>query len=237
MPSSRVPLVLLPGLLNDGRLWEHQIAGLDDIAQPHVGDLTRGAAVAELAQQVLAEVHEPEFALAGFSLGGYTALEIMRQAPHRVMALALVDTSARPDAPDATRRRRELVERARTDFMGVVDEQFRALVHPSRADDAGLREIFRGMARRVGAEAFARQQDAIIARPDSRPALAAIACPTLVACGADDPVIPREAHEELAAGIRGAALVVLGECGHMAPLERAPELTTALRAFLVRATS
>lgn len=236
MPSSRVPLVLLPGLMNDGRLWEHQIAGLEDIARPHVGDLTRGSTVAELAQQVLAQVREPEFVLAGFSMGGYTALEIMRQAPHRVLALALVDTSARPDPSDLTRLRLEQIERARTDFMGVVDASFPLVVHPSRAEDARLLAVFRGMARRVGAEAFARQQAAIIARPDSRPSLTAIACPALVACGAEDPVIPRDAHEELAAGIPGASLVVLGECGHLAPLERAPELTTALRAFLVRAT-
>ena len=237
MPSSRVPLVLLPGLLNDARLWEHQIAGLDDIARPYVGDLTRGTSVAALARDVLAQVREPEFVLAGFSLGGYTALEIMRQAPHRVVALALVDTNARPDTPEATQRRREQLAQARIDFMAVVDAAFPMVVHPSRADDAELLATVRGMARRIGADAFARQQAAIIARPDSRPSLAAIACPTLVACGAEDPIIPREAHEELAAGIRGAALVVLGECGHLAPLERAPELTTALRAFVVRATS
>ena len=237
MPSSRVPLVLLPGLLNDARVWEHQIAGLDDIARPYVGDLTRGTSVAALARDVLAQVREPEFVLAGFSMGGYAALEIMRQAQHRVVALALVDTSARPDTPEATARRREVMEHARADFMDAVDSQFSAIVHPSRADDIELRAIFRGMARRIGAEAFERQQTAIITRPDSRPSLAAIACPALVACGADDPVIPREAHEELAAGIRGAELVVLGECGHLAPLERAPELTNALRTFLVRTTS
>jgi pimeloyl-ACP methyl ester carboxylesterase len=236
MPSSRVPLVLLPGLLNDARLWQHQIAGLDDMAQARVGELTRGTSMAELATEVLAQVQEQRFVLAGFSMGGYAALEIIRQAPRRVSALALIDTSARPDTPEATQRRREQVARSRTDFRAVVEETFPEVVHPSRANDTVLREIFVDMALRVGAAAFARQQEAIIGRPDSRPALATIACPTLVACGAEDPVIPRPAHEELAVGIAGAQLVVLGECGHLSPLERAPELTEALRTFLVRVT-
>jgi pimeloyl-ACP methyl ester carboxylesterase len=127
------------------------------------------------------------------------------------------------------------VEQSREDFMAVVDALFRAIVHPVHAEDRALLEVFRAMARRVGIDAFARQQEAIIGRADSRTSLADIACPTLVACGREDPVIPVALHEELRDGIAGASLVVLGECGHLAPLERAPELTAALRAFVARA--
>jgi len=234
MVSPRLPLVLLPGLLNDARLWEHQIGGLADIAQPQVGDLTQADTLADLARQVLERVAAARFVLAGFSMGGYTALEIMRQAPQRVQALALIDTSARPDTPEATARRREQVERAQVDFPGVVDALFRAVVHPAHRDDAALLDVFRAMARRVGPEAFARQQRAIGGRVDARPMLASIACPTLVACGREDPVIPLEMHEELCAGIAGAELVVLGECGHLAPIERPVQVTALLRAFLAR---
>jgi pimeloyl-ACP methyl ester carboxylesterase len=234
MASPRFPLVLLPGLANDARLWEHQIAGLADLAQPHVGNLTQFDTIPALATQVLRDVEPREFVLVGFSMGGYTALEIVRQAAHRVRALALVDTSARPDSPEATARRREQIDRASTDFAGVVDALFRAVVHPARRDDPALLDVFRAMARRTGAEAFMRQQRAIMSRADSRPLLASIACPTLVVCGREDPVVPVELHEELAAGIAGAELVVLGECGHLAPLERPIDLTAVLRAFVAR---
>lgn len=234
MVLPRLPLVLLPGLLNDARLWEHQIAGLADLAQPHVADLTQGDTMADLARHVLGQVSARAFVLAGFSMGGYTALEIMRQAPQRVHALALIDTSARPDTPESTAKRRDQVERSRNDFAGVVDALFRAVVHPAHADDAALLDTFRSMARRVGPAAFARQQHAIIGRPDSRSTLETISCPTLVACGREDPVVPLALHEELQAGIAGAELVVLGECGHLAPLERPMQLTAALRAFVAR---
>jgi len=234
MVSPRLPLVLLPGLANDAPLWEHPIGGLADVAQPYVGNLTQADTIPELAVDVLRQVEAPEFVLVGFSMGGYTALEIMRQAGHRVRALALLDTSARPDSPEATARRRDQIERARADFPGVVDALFRAVVHPARHDDAALLEVFRAMARRTGAEVFARQQRAIMGRADSRPTLASIACPTLVACGREDPVTPLDAHEELAAGIAGAELVVLGECGHMSPIELPIQVTALLRAFIAR---
>ena len=234
MPSPRLPLVLLPGLLNDARLWQHQIAGLADLVQPQVGDVSSGDRLPVIAAQVLAAVRDPRFALVGFSMGGYVALEIMRQAPERVLALALVDTSARPDTPEATAARRLQLGEAEQDFDGVVEALRHRQVHPDLADDIGLAGTFRAMARRVGPAGFARQQAAIIARPDSRPMLRDIECPTLVVCGRDDQVVPVELHEELRDGIPGAQLVVIGTCGHLSPLERPPEVTGALRAFLDR---
>ena len=234
MPSPRLPLVLLPGLLNDARLWQHQIAGLADVVQPQVADVAAADRLPLLAATILANVRDPHFALAGFSMGGYTALEIMRQAPERVMALALLDTSARPDTPEQTTRRREELAQAADDFDGVVEALRRNLVHPDVADDTALAGTFRAMAKRIGPAGFARQQEAIIARADSRPGLRDIACPTVVICGRDDPVTPVEVHEELRDGIAGAQLVVIGACGHLSPLERAPEVTGALRAFLDR---
>src|SRR5690606_9697064 len=90
-------LLLLPGLLNDERLWQPQISGLRDIAQVTVGDISGADNIEALAQAALSQMHSEYFAMAGLSMGGYVALEIMRQAPHRVLALALLDTSARPD--------------------------------------------------------------------------------------------------------------------------------------------
>ncbi len=228
-----VPLLLLPGLLNDARLWTAQVEGLSDVATCVVGDLTEESHMRTLARSVLDRAPE-RFALAGLSMGGYTALEIMRQEPARVTALALVDTQARPDTPEASQNRREQVRRAETDFEGIIDTLFPKLVHPQRAQDAALKALFRSMARALGPEVFARQQSAIMSRIDSRPFLPRIACPTLVLCGREDGVTPVALHEEMAAAIPGAHLEVIDECGHLSAVEKPAAVTQALRAWLQR---
>ena len=173
------------------------------------------------------------FALMGLSMGGYVAFEVLRRAPGRVAALALLDTSARPDTPEQTARRRRLVELAGRDGFGaVLDELWPFVVAPSRRGDDALRAAFDAMARRLGPEVFARQQEAIIGRPDSRGDLARTAVPTLVLCGRDDAITPLEVHEEMAAGIPGAELVVVDDCGHLSTLERPEAVNEALRRWL-----
>lgn len=237
-----VPLILLPGLLNDARLWRAQtdaFAGLADGAHTNidaaVGDLTGDDTMRGLAASVLTAATArgfDRFALAGLSMGGYVALELMRQAPERVIALALVDTQARPDSREASEGRRALMARADTDFDGVIATLYPRLVHPARAEDAALKTLFTDMARAVGPAAFKRQQTAIMGRIDSRPFLPHIACPTLVLCGREDGVTPVALHEEMAAGIPGARLQVIEDCGHLSAIERPEEVTGALRAWL-----
>lgn len=231
--TSRTPLILLPGLLNDARLWTAQAEGLADIATCRVGDLTRAEDMRGLAESVLAAAPE-RFALAGLSMGGYTALEIMRQAPGRVAALALLDTQARPDSPEASRNRRAQVTRAESEFEAVVAELYPKLVHPRRAGDETLKSLFASMAHDLGPGVFARQQAAIMSRIDSRPFLPRIECPTLVLCGREDAVTPVALHEELAAAIPGAHLEVIEACGHLSAVERPEAVTNALRAWLKR---
>jgi len=187
--------------------------------------------MAALADDVLARA-PARFALAGLSMGGYCALEIVARAPERVMALALVDTSARPDTPDGRANREKQIARAPVEFAAIVAELLPKWVHPSRLDDHAVADIVRAMARDVGADAFARQQRAIMSRADSRPRLAAIRCPTVVVCGREDALLPLEVHEEMAHGIPGAKLRVIEACGHLAPLERPADVAAALRELL-----
>ena len=119
----------------------------------------------------------PQFALAGLSMGGYVAFEIMRQAPQRVLKLCLLDTSARPDTPEQVRRRELLITMSREGkFKGVTPRLLPMLIHPDRMEDKELTYIIMTMAERVGREAFVRQQTAILKRPDSRPLLKSIKC-------------------------------------------------------------
>ncbi|BAE51505.1 alpha/beta fold hydrolase [Paramagnetospirillum magneticum] len=225
-------LVLLPGLLNDHRLWLRQAAALGGEVEVLVADLTLDESLGAMAERVLGAAPE-RFALAGLSMGGYVALEIMRRAPGRVERLALLDTTARPDLPEQTQRRRDAVELARSGgFDKIMPTMLPLLLHPDHLADAAITALAKDMARAVGAQAFARQQAAIMARPDSRDSLAAIACPTLVLCGAEDTLTPPDRHDEMAALIKGARRATIAHCGHLSPLEQPDAVSAELRAWL-----
>jgi pimeloyl-ACP methyl ester carboxylesterase len=237
MPHGRVPLLFLPGLLSDAELFGPQLEGLMGVADMRVADLTRHDTMAALAADAIAQAPWPRFAVAGLSMGGYVAHEILRQAPARVLALALMDTSARPDTPESTANRQRLMALARHDFPAVTESLLPKLMHPDHAANPRLAAIVRGMAERIGPEAFERQELAIIARADSRQGLARIRCPSIVIAGADDALIPREVHEEQAAGIPGTPLVRIPDCGHLSTIEAPDAVNVALAGWLARAAA
>ncbi|MBK8017979.1 MAG: alpha/beta hydrolase [Betaproteobacteria bacterium] len=228
------PLVLLPGLLCDAEVWAAQTAGLADVADCRVADLTRDDSMSGMAARVLKEAPSGRFALAGFSMGGYVAFEIMRQAPDRVMRLALLGTSARTDSGERREERRRFIELARRPrrFMPITRAMLGMLVHPSRTREEALTKPIIDMAARVGVQAYIRQQVAMLDRPDSVADLRGIRCPTLVLAGREDGRAPPAVQEEIRDGIEGAELVILENCGHMAPMERPELVNGAMRRWL-----
>ena len=230
----KIPLVLLPGLLCDAALWEPQFSDLAGIADFFVADLTEHETMKDMAASVLRDAPWKEFALAGLSMGGYVAQEIMRQAPQRVTKLALLDTRSPPELPEETKRRQQFMKLARSarGFTPVTTRMLPLMLHESRVKDAALVKTIREMAERTGVEGYIRQQKAIIARPDFRPLLPSIKCPTLVLCGRQDRLTPLENSEEMAQAIPNAKLVVVEECGHMSTLERPQEVNRAMRSWL-----
>mgnify|MGYP001810021227 CR=1 FL=1 len=224
------PLILLPGLLCDGRLWQGVAEALGSPIQSP--DLSQDDTLGAMAERVLAEA-PPLFALGGHSMGGYLALEILRRAPERVECLALICTKAGADPEAQRQRRQDAIALARSGRFGqVVAAQIGALFTAESGQDPVLTGLFRAMAEAIGPEGFARQQQAIMGRPDSTPMLAGIRCPTLVVGGALDGMTPPALQQELAAAIPGAAVEIVPEAGHLAPLERPGAVAAVLRPWL-----
>jgi pimeloyl-ACP methyl ester carboxylesterase len=234
MPASAeaLPIVLVPGLNCSARLYADQIPALWQFGPVSVADHRRDDSMAAIARRVLAAA-PPRFALAGLSMGGYIAFEILRQAAGRVAKLALLDTGAGAEVPERAAQRKPLIQLAQQGrFAEITDQQFPLLVYRQRHGDAALKAVVRAMNAETGPEAYCRQQQAIIGRTDSRPGLAAIACPTLVLVGDDDQLTPPVLAREMAAGIPGARLVVVPDCGHLSTLERPQAVNEALVAWM-----
>ncbi|WP_184723676.1 alpha/beta hydrolase [Caulobacter sp.] len=228
------PILLIPGLLSSAEIFAPQLPALWRYGPLTIANTLQGDTVPQIATAILADA-PPRFALVGVSMGGYLALEIMRQAPERVERLALVCTSARPDTPEQSANRRDMVERARkVGFDRFCALGADSLTHPSRKGDPELNAISGRMGAAVGLEGYARQTEAVIGRADSRPLLPTIKVPTAIIVGDADPLTPASLSKEMAAAIPGAVLTLAPDCGHVITLERPEVVNAALVAWLER---
>jgi pimeloyl-ACP methyl ester carboxylesterase len=230
-------LLLLPGLMCDAAVWAGVLPQLAATADCRVPEYPEARSLPAMAERVLAAA-PPRFAVAGHSMGGRVALEIVRRAPERVLRLALLDTGyrARPAGAEGEAeiaKRMALLALARGEGVrAMAREWVRPMVSPERLAERPLVDAILDMFERRSADVFAGQVEALLARPDATALLAAIACPTLVLCGRDDGFSPPAQHEEMAARIPGARLAVIERCGHMAPMERPREVGAALVAWI-----
>lgn len=226
------PLVLIPGLLCTAELFAPQVAALWPYGPVTVASTLAGDSIAQLATAILAQA-PPRFALVGLSMGGFISLEIMRQAPERVLRLALLDTSARPAPAEQTALFSSLLDQARHgDAAAVLGEALISVLHPVHQQDPALRAVNQRMAQAFSLETFARQATALRTRPDSRPGLTAIAVPTLVLVGEQDQLTPPAEAREMAAAIPNARLVVVPDCGHGSTIEQPAAVNQALHEWL-----
>jgi pimeloyl-ACP methyl ester carboxylesterase len=224
-------LVLLPGLVCDRAVWAPQIQALSARMDCHVVDYGLLDSIGAMAQHVLDTAPSATFALAGHSMGGRVALEVVRRAPERVHHLALLDTGTSPLAGGVAGAkekagRKILLEIASQQGMRAMATQWaRPMIHPAR-HDTPLFEAVVSMLERSSAEQFAAQINALLTRPDAGPVLPSISCPTLALTGREDLWSPPEQHESMAAAIADAQLCIVEQCGHMSTLEQ-PEVVSA----------
>ena len=230
--AENLPILLVPGLNCSARLYALQLPALWRQGPVTIASHTHDDTMPAIARRIL-DAAPPRFALAGLSMGGYIALEIVRQAADRVARLALLDTGARADPPEAQELRKARIALAESGKFDEVNEStWPIAVHPDHLADAALKAEYIAMAHDVGPQAYVRQQKAIMARVDSRPLLPTIRCPALVLVGAQDALTPPHLADEMAAGIPGARLVKVADCGHISTLERPQAVSSVLEAWL-----
>lgn len=228
-------LVLIPGLASDGALWRSTIDALGEAARCTIGDTLRDATLQGMARRILDEA-PPTFALAGVSMGGIVAMEIMSMAPARVTRLALVDTIA---APDTTLQR---YGRPIAGLLAAIPGVFERLIHHSVSSmvqfdtpDAVRRDVA-AMSVRIGSKVFARQNRAIAQRRDLRPVLSGIAVPTAVIAGRHDTKTPLRYSEEINRLVEGSTFDIIEHCGHLSPIEQPKAVADLLKRWLSRET-
>jgi len=225
------PFLLVPGLNCDARVYAGVAQALWPLGPVTIANHAAGASMEAIAKAILADA-PPKFALIGFSMGGYIAFEILRQAPDRVVKLGLLDTSARPDTEESTTNRRRMIALAQKGrFIDAIEQTFPKSLHAENADNSDLYALHRGMAEANGPAIYEQQQEAIIARPDSRPLLASIKVPTLIVVGEGDQITPPEVAKEMHAGIPGSELLIVPRAGHLALLEQPESVHAALKGW------
>jgi pimeloyl-ACP methyl ester carboxylesterase len=226
-------LLLLPGLACDAEVWKHQVRALREITAVQVADYGSSDSIQKMARVALERAPE-RFALAGHSMGGRVAMEIVRSAPERAVGLALLDTAYKPWTPGEAGEREKAeragyVEIAQTQGMRAMARTWlQKMVHPSRLTDQPLIESIVEMMGRKSPEIFTGQIKALLDRPDATPVLAATRCPALVLCGREDAWAVLDVHRDMAARLPNARLVIVETCGHMATMERPEAVTAAL---------
>lgn len=235
MPTT---LMLLPGLMCDDAVWTGQMAALPQ-ARCVVPAWGLTDSLTAMAEQVLKDAPTETFALAGHSMGGRVALEVMRLAPERVERLALLDTGthtlAAGEAGEKEKAgRMALLAIARSRGMRALGDQWaRGMVHPDRLDTP-LFESILDMLERSSPAQFAAQINALLNRPDAAPLLTAIQCPTLILCGADDAWSPPAQHRAMHAAVKGSTLCLVEHSGHMSTMEQPAAVSAALADWLAR---
>lgn len=226
------PLVLLPGHMCDARMWAPQVAALSATRTLHLPSVAGAASMEALAADVLAHA-PPRFALAGLSMGGILAMEVLRQAPGRVERLALLDTNPLPEAEAVRQDRLARMGRvAAGDLDGVVMTEMKPLYLAQGPRRTDILDLCLLMARDLGPEAFLHQSRALMDRPDQQATLAAFAGPALVLTGAEDRLCPLDRHELMARLMPQAAFVVVDGAGHLPPLEQPDRTNAALGRWL-----
>ena len=231
-------LLMIPGLLNDERVWADVAARLRDAAEVRIARVSSADTIDGMAADAWALLGDVPATTpvvpCGFSMGGYIAIAMLARPARRAAGVALIDTSSRPEAPENVPMREKLMAAFERDFAKTVESLIPLNVHPDNLQNAALLDEFRRMAGRVGAATVVRQLRAIVARADHRELLATLDLPALVLCANEDRMLPPALSRESAALLKNSTLTLIDGANHITPMEQPDAVAAALRGLVER---
>ncbi len=228
------PIVFLPGMMSDARVFAPQINVLSRDYPVHVATYGDADNIRNMAQNAL-ETAPERFALVGHSMGGIVAMEVLRRAPERVTRLALFSTTPLSETPAEAAWREPLIVRARAGFLEeVMAETLRVENLAPGTGRAALMRLLQDMAKGLGADTYVRHSRALQRRRDAQNVLISSKTATLILCGIFDRMTPVKRHEAMAEMVAHSQLVVLENAGHLPMLEAPDEVNAALREWMAR---
>lgn len=229
----RHTLFLLPGLLCDERVWQYQQKNLADLVDIRIPNFRNIDSFDAMADAVLEEAPET-FYLAGHSMGGRVAMQILNKVPQRIIKLALMDTAIHPTALGEKDKRQVLIDLAKEKGMAELARVWGLpMVHPEKQKDQVFMQIFFDMVESYAVESFQNQVNALVSRQDAEPFLGKAPKGSLVLCGREDTWSPPSRHEDIARALPdNPAVVIIEECGHMSTMEQPQAVTKAMREWL-----
>lgn len=235
MPQQRI--LFIPGMMCDERVWQPQLEYFSSRAHPYeaaCADITRHRTMAAIGEALLREISWTSFAVAGLSMGGIVAMELLRQAPHRITRCALLDTNHRAELSDRQARRQQEIKRVQAGQLRelIVEDMKPAYLSPNRDYERDFLHLILDMAMALGAEAFINQALALRDRPDYSDTLQQTTCPLLLLCGEDDSLCPPSRHREMKELNNQADLCIIKSAGHITSLEQPAAVNRALSDWL-----
>jgi pimeloyl-ACP methyl ester carboxylesterase len=229
-------LLLIPGMLNTADIWSRVTPHLEGLADIRIAHVQTQATIPDMARdawKLVADVHEgTPLVVCGFSMGGYTAIEMLAHPKRTITALGLLDTSARPESPEGRITREKTISAIEKNFPRVVEGILQFGTAAATQADSGVMDAMRAIMLEVGADAAIRQNRAIAARADNREALKQLTLPALVMCGREDKITPPDASTEMAALIPNARLEWIDGAGHMTPMEQPERVAGLIKTLL-----
>ncbi len=219
---------LLPGLMCDEAVWVDQQKALSPCANVIIPVFRGFDSLTDMAAYVLEQAPE-RFSVAGHSMGGRVAWELMEMAGKRIDKFAVLDSGVHAVKADEPQKRQILLDKATEHgLQAVADAWTLPMVHPARHQDKKLIGEIHAMILRNSVDDFFGQVKALLGRKDQTAILPRIEQEVLLIAGDEDSWSPPQQHQQMAGQLKRSRLEIISDAGHMVTMEKPEQVSQIL---------